>query len=1389
MTLDAFELNANGKVDRRALPVPEFTYDDESLLILPRTPFEEMLTSVWSEVLGRQQVSTHDNFFSSGGHSLLATRLIARLQTLLKVHVPLRFLFETPTLAAFAQRVEQLLQGEQTRALPPLYAGERPDEIPLSFAQQRLWLLYQLEPTSSAYIIPIAQRLQGALDTRALEQSFQALLRRHESLRTTFAWCGKQPVQVIQPMGPRHLPVIDMRTLSQERREREARRLAAQEAHLVFDLERGPLFRMALLSLDEREHLLLVTMHHIISDGASMQVLVRDITALYRSFVNKEPVPLAALPIQYADYALWQRQWLREEVLDEQLAYWRYQLADSVPLELPTDFPYPARQTFRGASQTILVPAALSDDLLALSRQQHVTLFMLLLAAFEVLLLRYSGQKDLNVGTPIANRTRAEQEDLIGFFVNTLVLRADLSGDPTFVQLVERVREVALGAYAHQDVPFEQLVEILHPVRDLRRPPLFQVMFGVQQEAQETPTLEGVRVGGVSTEHTTTKFDLTMNVVQRVQGLYCSVEYSTDLFEARTMEHLLACWQHLLQTLVTSPHARLSELSLLSASQQEALRQRLDGPVLEQAEQAAIPLHVLFEREASTHGQSIAVLTPTGSWSYEQVNRRANHLARHLRRRGVGAEALVGVWASRSVETLIGLLAILKAGGAYVPLDPRLPLARLQQMRADAGMRLLIRSEPVPEELSREVELVARAEIEEPFEGALGENLDLPISEAQAAYVIYTSGSTGRPKGVVVTQRGISNLARAQARAFQIERGSRVLQFASWSFDASLAELVATCVAGGTLVLPPVGEVLAGNGLLHVLEEQAIEVVTLPPSVLRVLPEQALPALRTLVVAGEACEPEVAARWGQGRRLCNAYGPTETTVCSMMACLQGDEVRAQRGRRGLPLGEPLPQMQVYVLDEAMRQVPPGASGELYVAGVGLARGYLGRGEQTAERFVPHPFSQEPGARLYRTGDRVRQRGDGQLEYEGRVDEQIKLRGYRIEVGEIEVVLGEHEQVREARVQVEEQETLGGQVIGYVRGEEVDAQAVRRWMQERLPEYMVPADVVVVQEWPLTATGKLDRQGLAKLRAALARREEGQEELVSTAMEEVVREIWCEVLGDEEIGGDENFFDLGGHSLLATQIIARLQGVLKREVPLQIMFERPTIRQLAAYVEEMEDEGGAEAPLEAYERGVEAPLSFAQQRLWFLDQLQPDSTAYLIPAARRLQGPLSTRALENSVQELARRHESLRTTFATHADVPVQVITPSLYIQMPIIDLQALPLETRAEEARRLARLEKQQACNLAHGPLFRTRLLRLAEQDHVLLLTMHHIIADGWSMQVLEREMALLYEAFATGKAIPLALSPSSMPTTRSGSGSGCKARRWKHRYAIGSSNCRMSRF
>ena len=1759
--LDALPLTASGKVNRLALPAAR-GMSDAGPYTEPCTEVERVLASIWRGLLGIDRAGLDDNFFERGGHSLLAAQLVNQARELLAIDLKLTDVFVAPTLRELAQRAEQHQRGSSGARLPPLLPMPRTDLVPASYMQRRLWFLEQMDLLGSAYNVPVTLRLEGALDVPALERALSELVRRHESLRTRFVARGGEPLQVIDPSSAIALPVFDLSGLEGAQRDLECAGLTRAAIVRRFDLRAGPLLHASLLRLSDSDHVLLLTLHHIIFDGWSQTILFRELGTLYRAFSQGQASPLPELAVQYADYVLWQREWLSGQVLEEQLSYWKNRLSGAAgSLNLPADRPRPAVASFNGDTLDFVLSDELCVSLVNLGRRAGATLHMVLLAAFQVLLSRWSGQKDIAVGFPIAGRTHRETEGLIGFFVNALVVRSDLSDDPTFDALLGQVKKMTLEAYAHQDVPFEKVVETIQPERDLSRQPIYQVAFAFQNLPRERLEMPGLGVKAAAMPHVTAKLDLSLYMQQTQSCLLGSFEFATDLFDRSTIERIAGHFDTLLKQIVVAPHQAVTRFSLLEATQRHRLLIELNETATDYPREKC--LHELFAAQAVQMPDALAVSCANEALSYAQVERRSNQLAGYLQTLGVGPEVVVGLHLGRSLQMAIGLLGILKAGGACLPLDPDCPLERLTFMLEDSGARLLLTTQALDRKppplhkagvvcVEQDRELIAAQPIVMPRSGVSPESL---------AYVIYTSGSTGRPKGVMLRHAGLCNLAAAQAREFEVRSESRVLQFARLGFDASISEIFMAWYAGAQLCLMPDSRA-ASTELPLILTDLRITTATLPPAALTLLERGEFPALQTLVVAGEACPPEIGSYWASRYRFINAYGPTEASVCASCGRWQG------KGSV-VPIGRALSNICLYVLDEELEPVPIGMIGELYIGGLGLARGYLNRPGLTAERFIANPYG--TGNRLYRSGDRARYREEGALEFVGRNDRQVKIRGHRVELAEIEAALIAHPGVSTAIVVVREDEPGDKRLIGYVaaerrsagedasqeyirlRGELVDqwsrlfdetcqsgepehgpdftgwvssytgealpreqmqewldntvtriasleprrvleigcgtglllqrlaprcatyqgtdisrqtlaalqkridraeelrhvrltwgeadsleefesasfdtailnsviqyfpdggyllgvleclvgligrpgrifvgdirhpkllpalygsihlakaadrdtvghlhqqilrserqeqelavdpdlfrtllghisgigaveillkrgaadneltkyrydailhvgehlqisesACECREWVPGRssleelaawlhssrppavrvrnvpnrrvawdlaayqrivksdtkkrvaqlrselngleaggeepeafyalgeqegyetrlcwaaaadcfdvhylargaaiepssvfdvgttrelgfwreyvndplipvrlqqlsehlrehtrrlLPDYMMPSRIVVLDALPLTENGKIDHRELSRRES---HSELGKYVGPRTQMERSLTAIWRELLRLERVGIHDNFFELGGHSLMATRVTARVRDVFNVELPLRTLFETPTIVGLGLRLENLRPERGdfVLPPLTKGSRPERLPASYGQRRLWFVEQLHLAGAAYNMPMALRLEGELDVEALELGLAEVIRRHESLRTRFDVREGEVVQMIDEPGDFHLSLSDFSALRAQERQQEIRHRIQQEVEHRFDLQADPLFRAALLRLAEHEHVLLLTTHHIVSDGWSQGILIQELGTLYRAFSQALPSPLPEMP-----------------------------------
>ncbi|MBH8561815.1 amino acid adenylation domain-containing protein [Nostoc sp. CENA67] len=1067
---------------------------------------------------------------------------------------------------------EKLVQGKLRVTTIP--RRQQSDSVFLSFAQERLWFFEQLTPNQYLYNEPSAFRLQGKLNVDAVVQSINEIVRRHEILRTTFTTVDGQAQQIIAPSLTLELPIVNLESLALEVQESEVRRLATVEAQQPFNLKTGSLLRVTLLQLDAEEYVLLLTMHHIICDRWSSTVLMREIAALYSAFSQNQPSPLPQLPIQYADFAVWQRQWLVGEVLEKQISYWQQQLHGAPSLlELPTDRPRPALMSYRGAEKSVVLSKELTQKLKQLAQQESATLFMTLLAAFQTLLYRYTQQEDILVGTTIAGRNREELEGLIGFFVNTLVLRTNLSGNPSFRELLSRVRDVALGAYAHQDLPFERLVEKLQPQRNLSHTPLFQVMFQLQNTPTSSIELPDLTLMPLKFDNETAKFDLTLEMAENESGMIANLEYNTDIFYPETIIRLLKHFQILLEGIVVNPDQRLSDLPLLTASEENQLLKEWNNTQNDYPQDQCI--HQFIEVQAEKIPHAIAVVFEEQYLTYQELNQKANQLAHYLQKRGVGPEVLVGICVERSLEMIVGILGILKAGGAYVPLDPAYPQERLTFMLEDANLALLLTQQRLQEWLPQNQHQTIYLDADwQLITQENHENLQTKATTANLAYVIYTSGSTGKPKGVMVQHHSLVNYTETAIAKYALKASDRVLQFASICFDAAAEEIFPCLVQGATLVLRNDAMLSSIPAFLQQCQKWEITVLDLPTAfwhqmtgeIFREnlhLPEE----LRLVIIGGEKGLSKYLRIWrkyvNSQVQLINSYGPTEATIVATISNLSNCQIQNPELSE-VPIGKAIDNVQVYILDSHLQPNPISVPGELYIGGMGIARGYLNQPQLTAEKFIPNPFSNELGTRLYKTGDLARYLPNGEIDILGRVDDQVKIRGFRIELGEIEARLNQHPKVNKAVVKVWEDEQGDKRLVGYVSSQskpQLTVTQLRSFLKEQLPEYMIPSAFVILENLPLTPNGKIDQRTLPvpeRFRPELA----ANYVIPQTEIEQTIANIWQKALNLENIGIHDNFFELGGHSLLMIKVHSELRESFKTDLAMLDLFRYPTISSLA-----------------------------------------------------------------------------------------------------------------------------------------------------------------------------------------------------------------------------------
>ncbi|MBF5002257.1 amino acid adenylation domain-containing protein, partial [Nocardia sp. BSTN01] len=1361
MVLDAFPLNTSGKLDRKALPEPVFSADATGYRA-PRTQAEEIVAGVFADVLSQPRVGVDDNFFDLGGNSLVATQVVARISAAFGVQLGVRALFETPTVAGIAARADAAAEhgGDgDFAARPPLVAQHRPDRVPLSLAQQRMWFINQFDPAAPTYNLPFVVRLSGTVDIDALQTALRDVVERQESLRTIFPESGAGGYQFVIPAEQVDLGIevepIDAADLHDA---------LAAFASAGFDVSRELPIRVRIFEISAgrdngtRDFAVAFVVHHIAADGFSFGPLARDVAAAYLARAAGSAPAWSPLPVQYQDYSLWQRELLGSEadpdsIAAREIGYWREALA-GLPdqLELPADRPRPPVQSFRGRRVDFAIDAELHGQLVELARAHGVSLFMVMHASLAVLLARLSGTSDIAVGTPVAGRGEQALDDLIGMFVNTLVLRSEVEGSIAFSEFLAQTREVDLAGFAHVNVPFERLVEVLNPTRSQARHPLFQVMLSFQEMSHATLELPGLSVTADELDVDIAKFDLQWTITEERSGsgapagMVAEVSYATDLFDAPTVAEFTERYLRILKSVAAHPDTAVREIDLLDDAERVTVlsgwnetAHGVSAPTVldlfaEQVRQRPDELAVVFDGGMREDGGEPIELT------YAEFDARVNRLARKLIDLGVGPESLVGVGIRRSVDMLVAIYAVMTAGGGYVPLDPDHPAERTDYVLASSGPVCLLTTTDDGVAAS-DIPVIAVDTVD------LGDYSPTPVGDADrlaqlrpsnTAYVLYTSGSTGRPKGVAVAHAAVVNQIAWITAQYRMGPADVVLQKTPVTFDVSVWELFGTLAVGAKMLIAAPDGHRDPVYLSEIIGRHRVTMTSFVPSMLSVFVGAAVPAecasLRAVLVAGEALPPATVTAFRQfsTAALHNLYGPTEFTVHATAWHL--DTVAPAT----VPIGRPVWNTRAYVLDQGLSPVPVGVPGELYLGGVQVARGYHGRPDLTADRFVADPFG-PPGSRLYRTGDLVRWTEPdapevgraGVLEYIGRTDFQVKFRGQRIELGEIEAALTEHPAVNQAVVLVLDT-VAGDQLVGYAvtPAGPVDIDNIKASLHRRLPAYMVPSAIVVLDALPLNPSGKLDRKALP---APVFEVREFR--TPATPIEEIVAQTFGEVLGVPRVGADDDFFDLGGNSLIATQVASRLGNALDTRVPLRMLFEASTVAALAARVESHAGDG-ARKSLVARERPEQVPLSLAQQRLWFLNRYDTSSAVNNIPVAMRLSGELDVAALQVAVIDVIDRHESLRTVFPETGSAPVQVVLDAAQI---VPDLTPVPV-TEHNLIDHLVELASMSFDVTNEVPLH-ARLFEISETEFVLGMVVHHISADGWSMHPLARDVMVAYAA------------------------------------------------
>lgn len=1357
IALEVMPLSANGKINRKALPEPRFTRDAHAFTA-PQSGDERLLASIWAALLSMDvmAISASDSFFALGGHSLLAVRLLAEIRERMQAEVTLRDLFEAPQLSALAALVANKRGGE---LLPPVLPQPRDVTLseacfPLSFAQQRLWLIDQLMTDGSLYNISALLHVKGDFQTTLAESAFRLLIDRHEPLRTVFCLEEGEPRQVIRPTFNFQLDQVDLSLLTASQQQQAIQAAAAGDARQAFDLATEVLLRAAYLRTDADEGVLLVTVHHIAADGWSMGVLIDEFRTLYQALLAGEAPSLPALPVQYADYACWQHEWVQLSAYQNQLAWWQKQLAD-LPLvhSLPLSHPRPLQQSNSGERYCFSLAAPTTQALHQLAAEEQATLFMVLHAAFTLLLARHGSSQDIVIGVPVANRPHAVLAPLVGFFVNSLVLRVECDPDSGFRNLLRQVKAVNIDAQMRQDVPFEKLVDALNPERSTRHAPLFQIMFSMDNDLLQPAPVGDCQFSRLPHPVTPARFELLLNVVEQQGALQCQFDYNAALFDADYIAQLAQRFSVLIDHLLRQPDRAVGALPLFDAGQQQLLLQQYNPRPSSRPNRLSLPQQIL--RQATLTPQRVAVEWGTQQLSYQQLAQQAVQLAHALQAQGVAPNSLVGLAMPRSGEVMIGLLAILLTGAAYVPIDPDYPAERIRFMLEDSEVRWLLTHSAVAASLRDSLPAdVLTLTLDDP---ALYQTLrDYPLTPPEFTalpekqhllYVIYTSGSTGRPKAAQVTHQGVNNLLHWYAGELQAGENDRPLIISSLSFDLTQKNLWSPLTQGGCVVLSTVAQYDAAHIAQEIVQHQVTRINCAPSAFYPLVAERALwpqlVSLQQLWLGGESIAMHALRPWLQhsGCALINSYGPTECTdVVSWH--------RVTTNEDNPPIGRPITNTQLYILNSSLSLCPVGTPGELWIGGEGVGLGYLGRPELTAEKFIADPFSNDPQARLYRTGDLAQWQSDGSIAYLGRLDDQVKIRGFRIELGEINQHLTQHAQVAAATVLAREGKTPSLAAFVVAKDRELTSAQLRQHLLASLPGWMVPTHIVLLPALPLTPNGKIDKKALLSLPLV-----EATAETIVTArtpVEADIAAIFAGVLGIRQVGVDDNFFALGGHSLSATQVLARLRRRFAPDLTLHTLFEHPTVAGLAGVLGDSSPVNASGLTIPQQAENAPRVLSIAQQKIWFMQQLMPESSAYNLFSALQLDGALSIPALQQAFDRLRARHAVLRTRFADEDGQPI--VNPVTAQPVDYYDLRMLSAAEREARITTLADAAAQRPFRLAQDELLRVSLVHCENQHYLLLLTLHHIIADGWSVGVMIDELAQHYRQ-------ALSASPTALPT------------------------------
>ncbi|MBG9798758.1 non-ribosomal peptide synthetase [Brevibacillus laterosporus] len=1333
--LDHLPVTPNGKVDRKALPAPFLEREEGNTpFIEPVTDTEIILSEFWKEILGIGRISIIDDFFNSGGHSLLATQLLSRIYHAFHIEISLRTFFENPTIQAMGKQIDHIISSGEQSVSVPLVPVSRDDDLVLSYTQQGVWFIEQLEPGSATYNVPVANTLKGSLNIDALERAVNEIIRRHEILRTSFISKDGKPYQLSHPFQSIRIPLIEMSDVPAPERHQRIIDMANEDANRSFDLTKCPLVRFILFKKDEESYVFYYTMHHLIMDGWSLQIFTHELSVLYEAFSQGKPSPLPEMQLQYADFAAWQRKWLDGKVMNQQLAYWKKQLAGNLPvLQLPIDRTRPSVASGAGQRDTLVMPKELVNKLHVLCKRQGVTLYMALLSAFKVLLSRYSGETDILVGSPIANRTRLETEGMIGFFANTIVLRSQLSDNPTFTELLKQVREGTLEAFSNQDVPFEKLVEVLQPERTKNITPIFQVMFTLQNTRRTDFKLSDETLIHPEIDRGTSMFDLLFDIAEHPDGLLLVAEYNMDIFFSATIGRMMEHYRELLESIVELPEQPISDLNMLTKQEKIQILEDFNDTKCD------FPLdkttHELFEKQVECRPTDIAVIHRDQQMTYEELNARANQMARFIRRTGMKNEEIIAVFLERSIPMMESILGIWKAGGAYIPIDTAYPIQRIIGILEDSGAAVLITtSKFVTPEIIQNYRgtIICIDDQMDAINQERKGNLSVIVEPDHLAYIIYTSGSTGKPKGAMVEHIGLNNHLHMMIKQLKLSEDCRIAQTASHCFDISVWQFFTSIILGGTTIIYDNQMTMEPTSCIEQIIKDRINIFQVVPSVLSVMLDHveetklSLECFRYVSVTGEAIKRSLVARWFKlfpHIPLANAYGPSEASddvTIHILDQLPQSEI--------VPIGKPLHNFKIYIVDEKMNLCPVGIKGEICVSGLGVGRGYLNDPERTAKVFMEDPFADHKGVRLYKTGDMGRWLSDGTLEFFGRKDYQVKIRGFRIELEEIENQINNHPDISETVV-MDIEDTRGQKSLcAYVvLKQDVPINQLKSHLANTLPDYMIPAFFVKMERLPLTTNGKVDRKALPKPDRNVV---ESKYVAPRTIIEEKIIAIWESVLDTSGIGIEDHFFENGGHSLKATTVISRINKELQVDISLREIFNSPIIKDLAQVVENSAKK--AYPMIQPVKKQEAYQLSSAQKRMFIVNLRDSENIAYNIPNMFIIEGKLDKQRLHQALQKLVERHEILRTSFGWEKGEPVQYVQDKLELDLKEV--------TSTHEQLHSVVQSLVAPFDLGKAPLLRLFVVTVEEGYHVLVLDMHHIIMDGSSIAILLDELVQFYQ-------------------------------------------------